>query len=1001
MKRDFINTFIIALFSISLMFSGCNMQEIFNEHELESKNKVSEISNNPEKTKVSFTVSDYNGEIPSARSVLPVSVSASEIVKYQIAGINNKNSELFNESWSSYSELQQAVMELIPATWTFTVSAYKRDAGGDLIKVASCEKEITLVYGVTNTVQFELGSADGNGSFSVVVEYPSGGASAVSAKLKKLSGSSFVDVKDADVSLPVSGTATDSVICSAENIAAGYYYLFVEFKTGALVTATKVIFIQIAGGLKSSGSQKYASVNTPYAIIYNLPSGASLAAGAVDSFNDSDDVTLPVAADLTYNHYKLEGWYTNSELSGEKVTGWNAGTRKQTITLYPKWIGADYNVIYKDFAGGQLNGKEFSGDTTLLPSSLQWEASNNLGTPVFSEILSDDNAVVFEGWYKDSGCTQKILNNITDVTDLTIDASENVTVYAKWNYKYVYVDPSSSFSGTSNTNRGFSPMEPLLTVTEAKNYLAGNNKAETLYLCSTLIYSSATGDVNDLSGISNTSTYGDGIKPVIVKRHSLNTGIMVKVPVAGLTVSDLILDGGAVWGSGGAAGINGVKSNTGLSADDVLINVSSPGADVTLNHNVILQNNDCSGTGSAVYVSGRLNSYSDTNKIIRCRSESDGCAVYQEYNSIVNFVKGIIGGNSSDGNYGAGAAVYNYDGELYLGDVLNNADGSECVISNNFNISDTIGGAVFISSNGISVINRTQIKENKTLADGGGLYLDPRATVNMINSYVQGNSSGLSGGGIYIAADDSTNLTLENCSVTDNVAAVSGGGIYSSGKLVLKEKTDITKNHLSDNLTVSNLFYNYDPGYPARLIEINTNLTPSAEQPYVTTISIPDIYYPADESSSVLIFDETTSGLIASNYQLFACEKRGYKINSSGCIYCYPIPSSGDIGNPLADILTFAPSDTTFTYAAGSSNAGNLVFTSYVNGTAADVTDWSIEMKVFGLIDVTGLVITSPNDSSRSVAVTSDVLPAGTYTVKVSAKYNGIKHSDTFNIIIN
>lgn len=42
-------------------------------------------------------------------------------------------------------------------------------------------------------------------------------------------------------------------------------------------------------------------------------------------------------ADPTRNLYEFAGWYDNAELSGEKLTGWNAGEKTGDITLYAKW----------------------------------------------------------------------------------------------------------------------------------------------------------------------------------------------------------------------------------------------------------------------------------------------------------------------------------------------------------------------------------------------------------------------------------------------------------------------------------------------------------------------------------------------------------------------------------------------------------------------------------------------------------------------------------------
>jgi hypothetical protein len=69
-----------------------------------------------------------------------------------------------------------------------------------------------------------------------------------------------------------------------------------------------------------------------------------------------------------------------------------------------------------------------------------------------------------------------------------------------------------------------------------------------------------------------------------------------------------------------------------------------------------------------------------------------------------------------------------------------------------------------------------------TSSQGGGIWVDASATLNMINNTVTGNTSSGSGGGVaYVVTGTVELLNIYNNIIWGNLATVSGGDVYLSG----------------------------------------------------------------------------------------------------------------------------------------------------------------------------------------------------------------------------
>jgi uncharacterized protein (TIGR02145 family)/uncharacterized repeat protein (TIGR02543 family) len=188
-------------------------------------------------------------------------------------------------------------------------------------------------------------------------------------------------------------------------------------------------------------------IGIAYTVKFNSQGGS-----AVDSIkvNSGDKVNKP--ADPNWAGHTFVGWYKESGYT----TPWEftSATVSADIVLYAKWTTITYTVKFNSQGGGAVDSiKVNSGDKVNQPTDPSWAGHT------------------FNGWYKESGCT-----NAWDFASTLVTA--DMTLYAKWILVYtvtynvnggsgtVPVDPNTysngstvsvlSGSGLSRTNYTFS-----------------------------------------------------------------------------------------------------------------------------------------------------------------------------------------------------------------------------------------------------------------------------------------------------------------------------------------------------------------------------------------------------------------------------------------------------------------------------------------------------------------------------------------------------------------
>ncbi len=247
--------------------------------------------------------------------------------------------------------------------------------------------------------------------------------------------------------------------------------------------------------------------------------------------------------------------------------------------------------------------------------------------------------------------------------------------------------------------------------------------------------------------------------------------------------------------------------NSNSSNDTALITIGT-GANLELQNGAAISgNNNTSGSGGGVYVSGGILTMENGSRIysnsaasgggvyvnggtftmengsrIYSNSAANGGGIYMN-GGIFTMNSGTIGGSLDAEKNSAssrGGGVYLNGGEFAM------PGGS---ISYN---SAANGGGVYTTGNTTQfTITGGMIQNNSTSANGGGIYAAAGAKVNFVSGNIGGSSSTYKntalndGGGVYVTGSG-TQFTLEGGAIQNNSASANGGGIYAAAEAKVK-----------------------------------------------------------------------------------------------------------------------------------------------------------------------------------------------------------------------
>lgn len=247
--------------------------------------------------------------------------------------------------------------------------------------------------------------------------------------------------------------------------------------------------------------------------------------------------------------------------SGLIFVGWSPALPDtfpaEDTTYTAVYKGQEFAVDYYDYNFGGT-GKTFSGSMTSLPRVYETGTKLYIPSPV-SGVSSAENTVEFAGWYTDEAGTVPLASDgrgyYIDVTTMG-----DVSLYAKWKAKYIYVDPANG----NDDNDSFTSSTALKTIAKAKTYLQeASLDSPAIRVLSTI---SDSTDLTDLDNLS-TASYNDAI----LQKASQLAGALLEINSGiSCTLSEITIDG----------------SNSSSSAPAIVVD----GGDLTLGSLSVVQN---------------------------------------------------------------------------------------------------------------------------------------------------------------------------------------------------------------------------------------------------------------------------------------------------------------------------------------------------------------------------------------------------------------------------
>lgn len=313
--------------------------------------------------------------------------------------------------------------------------------------------------------------------------------------------------------------------------------------------------------------------------------------------------------------------------SGLIFVGWSPALPDtfpaEDTTYTAVYKGQEFAVDYYDYNFGGT-GKTFSGSMTSLPRVYETGTKLYIPSPV-SGVSSAENTVEFAGWYTDEAGTVPLASDgrgyYIDVTTMG-----DVSLYAKWKAKYIYVDPANG----NDDNDSFTSSTALKSIAKAKAYLKDASlDSPAIRVLNTISNSS---DLTDLDNLS-TASYNDAI---LQKAPQLAGALLEINSGISCTLSEITIDG----------------SNSSSSAPAIVVD----GGDLTLGPGAVIQNFNISNNS----VKGLIDlSYGGSLSLngadIKGNSIASGYSVYHsDSTSILNM--------SGDTQIDVSTPVYLYSG---------------------------------------------------------------------------------------------------------------------------------------------------------------------------------------------------------------------------------------------------------------------------------------------------------------------------------------------------
>lgn len=201
------------------------------------------------------------------------------------------------------------------------------------------------------------------------------------------------------------------------------------------------------------------------------------------------------------------------------------------ITCTAVYKGKICAVEYRD-----SGDTDFTGSKSNLP--LEFEAGTKTYIPVPStRISSADNTVSFDAWYTDDACTVP-LDSDANGYFIPDTETDDISLYANWKQKYVYIDPANG----DDDNSGLTPGSPMKTVTASKNRMYTSGLSGTAASPPAIVVITPISSADDVTALSGLTV--PHYKNAVLKRYRNNTGTLIEM--SGGNLSSIMIDGSGV-----------------------------------------------------------------------------------------------------------------------------------------------------------------------------------------------------------------------------------------------------------------------------------------------------------------------------------------------------------------------------------------------------------------------------------------------------------------------
>jgi len=725
---------------------------------------------------------------------------------------------------SAYQVMNNDIFTLPIGTYTFVLTAM--ELYGAIYK-ARLENQVVTA---DSTLNFNLelsalaqASTSNRGSIDLKINYPL-------ENVKKILITRYNTLDENNYKMS-SGTEVLAMsyisgeISLQQTLEAGSYIFEFLFYGGESYDKADVLlgkwieYVYISFSRTSKAEISIDSLDNIYTITYNNAEEAAFSTMPL-YFTSRSNITLP---EIEKEGYNFEGWYTSTDggqtLSNTPVSGWNAGERTESITLYAKWsrirntVSYYTNLFSDDVDEAYGSPVEIMyGDTITAPAAptkegynfVYWTKAGTAGTAFdFDNTVITCNTVLYAVWSYD------VSFNANGGTG-TMEAEP---IYSCKDWRSLPNLPANTFEREGYSFLGWADSAEKTQVDYADGYAVNSSEnwednAITLYA---VWHDDSNGYVINFDSnggsILNAQIVAPGQKAVEPEEPENNSHSFVG------------------WFTSEDEGASLSESPYDFENTEVTSNLTLYAKWIKTTYYVSENGDDTAGDGSEVNpyasITSALNSIKTKgngnfafqikvsgeikeNILIGTDFTSDNaaslllCGITGCNSDILNGDKNgsvltitttvpvtlqditITNGEITEVNKGAGITIFNSHATVYIG--------RNAIITNNKNnySGKSCSGGVLVRSGNLYIEEAAKITQNESRCSGGGLCIHEESGRVIMNggeisynvSYTSDNINYYGGGGVFI--DDNSTFIMNGGSISNNRANGNGGGVFVS-----------------------------------------------------------------------------------------------------------------------------------------------------------------------------------------------------------------------------